>query len=394
MKEEHRRLADDIAKQVAEAYLSGRPHRFENKNRGIFETDPIQVSWLITGTEAAKAGFGKDLVLALADRAALKTESLLVEARNRAIEALRKSARAGRDRDEQRRSGVPSDVKREMADMARAGVTVQEISEEYGYSPPDVRRILKSVKVIAPERTDRPDQRRAPEDVGITGLRADLELVIAEALASGAAPEMVAKETGVPPDAIDAVREAWVVPDVTEAAAEAIEFQRFRRSRKVEEERDLTSEGEVLFYSGAGPDGYRVEIAPSLVGRLTKELDVLRLMGVHGSSTTEYDIVLSNIRRFADRNLPPTDKRFKTFSWKGVRIEEFKGFKARVFSGTYRSVYPNGQEVWRCGLVYCIVKKRDENKNEDLDKAIELLRVWRSWREEQDDKISRAMRGE
>lgn len=395
-------IAAIVAKEVLEGFISGRLVSFERLDMGVSAIEPTQVAAFMAGTQAAKAGFSIKSSREVARRASRLVDERIDEIERLVSKGIRiagvKITPYGQlelDLKTKKREGVPSDVKQEMADMARAGVTVQDIAEQYGYQPLDVRKILKSVKIVAPERPELP----APvddgptRDLGVTGLDADLELTIAEALMSGAAPEEVVDDTGATQEQIEAVRAAWADASPTEAAAEAIAYQRERKAEtKEEEELDPTSEGEVLFYAGAGPDGFRVEIPPQLVGRLTKELEALRRLTVHGSSTTEYDIVLSNIRRFADRNLPATDRRFKVFQWRGHRIQEFKGFQARVFAGAMRSVYPDGREVWRCGLIHCIVKKRDDTKESDLEKAVELLDAWRAWREQQDAKIAEDMR--
>ena len=284
---------------------------------------------------------------------------------------------------------VPPNMKAEMAEMARAGVTVADISVEYGYPASDVARILKSVKVRPapppPLPPPPPPEERVP-DLGVTDRE---ELEVAETLLSGGDAIEAAEVADVTLEQVDAVKSAWSHTSPTDAVSSA-HWRRWRRERD-EPELDPTTEGEILIFKSA-PGDYRVEVAPQLASKLKSDLDDLRSQMIKGKSTTEHDVVFTNLARFANRTLPKSDKRLKTFAYRRTTLHEFKGFQARVFAGTMRSVYPGGIEVWRCGLLHCVVKKDDKHKNVDLDLAVEALALWRRWREIQDAKITRGMK--
>lgn len=398
MNEEARKIIGDAAENILTSIIAGIPVPVR---RGISRptTDPGIVAGRLAYDAAMEAGFTK----LASDSISSMTDALVIECLD---EMRRRGYRGGKavgvkrtapDRIEiefqggERRGPVPLEVKHEMREMAQAGFTVRDISQQYGYPEPDTRQILKSMKIRAAEAPALPV---SPTDTGLTGIDAAAELDVAEALMAGASLEEAARGAGVTPAQAEAVRAAWAEASPVEAAAHVIaEQQHEQEAAATDAAADPIARDEILFCQGAGPEGWRVEIAPALAPRLRRDLEVLRAARVHGSPVTEYDVIFSNIRRFADRNLPASNKRLKSFAWKGTRIQEFKGFQGRVFFGTMKSVYPDGREVWRCGLVMAILKKRDEATNADLEKVIDALAVWRDWRAKKDATIAEEMRG-
>jgi hypothetical protein len=390
MRPEERKIIGDIAEEIMTAVISGEPVR-----SGRLRSPPGDAAEA-AGWRAREEALRRGSSLIMADSIAAMTDRLVYQC---LTEMRRRSARGGEAvgvkrtapdlieiefRGTDRRAGVPPLVKSEMAEMARAGFTAREIGEEYGFPEADARRILRSMRVEAPEPPP------LPPEFGLTGIDATTELDVAEALMSGASIEEAALTCGVTPDQAEAVRVAWANASPAEAALDVIAQQQEQRTEIVRI--DPIAAGEILFYQGAGPQGWRVEIAPPLADRVRRDLDDLRSVRVHGAPVTEYDILCSNIRRFADRNLPASNRRLKMFPWRGVLIREFKGFQGRVFFGTMKSSYPDGREIWRCGLAWVLLKKRDEATNADLEKIVDAINVWRAWRTDQDARIAEAMR--
>lgn len=315
---------------------------------------------------------------------------------------------------QQRRKGpVPPEVKRELAELARAGTTLEELTEVYGYQEPDLIAILKSAGLKATEipPKDKPKppvvamkpQAPSPEtrDLGLSGVEADLELGIAERLEAGGAEEDVARATGATLEQIKAVRSAWKIdesaPITAEAAADAMAtFERTYVPRKrvvaAAPAQDLTRLGEVLVYDG-GPGNFRFEVEPSMLAKVNDDLEELKLVQTNKGDKTEYDIFWLNLQLYAERKLPlSATGRLKEFVWKGQWVRYIKGSAARFFFGKHKSVYPDGSVVERCGLLYCILKKQDNLKRSEVDYAIAIVDRWLSWRRAQDEKIAEVMR--
>lgn len=310
-----------------------------------------------------------------------------------------------------RKGPVPPEVKREMAEFARAGTTLDELTETYGYPASDLVAILKSAGLkaaeIPPKERPKPPvvvmKPQAPKvetrDLGIAGVGGDLELGIAERLEAGAPEEDVARATGATLEQIKAVRAAWKIDESMPLAAPAVaeamaSFQRTFVPRKrvatpapVE---DLTRLGEVLIYDG-GPGNFRFEVEPSMLAKINADFEELRQTG--RADKTEYDIFWPNLQLYAERKIPMTSTgRFKEFTWKGQWVRCIKGFQARFFFGKHKSVYPDGSVVERCGLLYCVLKKADSYRRPEVDYAVAIVDRWLSWRRAQDEKIAELMR--
>lgn len=295
-----------------------------------------------------------------------------------------------------KKTPVPPAVKQEMAELARAGVPLTEIVAQYGYAEADLAKILKSagVKVVPVVSAPPVAPQKEVIDLGLTGIGSELELRIAEKLIAGESADAVATELGVDPEQIEAVRAAWKVSSASEAVSAVVaattgpQAKARRRREEPAAKQDLTRLGEDLIFDG-GEDGFRVEVPPFLKKKIGKALDELRQTLSRRGGTSEYSLLFTNVRRFAERNMPTNaENRYKAFSWKGERIEELKGFQARLFVATFRSVYPGGREVWRCGALHCIVKKTNQTADEDLDAALDAKLRWVEWRKEQDAVIS------
>ena len=254
--------------------------------------------------------------------------------------------------------GLDPDVKKEIVAFLEHGDDPVEIAAAFGLKDYDIIRIGASVGV-------KPKPRPVlPPPAPVVQVAAEIPVPASPATPLAAPPRLLAPCEPVAP----------VRPPAPRIPVEPI------------------AEGEHLFYNGLAA---RVEYSPFEIHRLDREFDALRHQSIRSADTTEYELLERNIMMYADGLLRPNAStgRFKFFKdRRGRTVYEFKGCQARLFVGLMTSRY-QGLEVKRCGLLYVVVKKRDNHKETDLDLAAKAGDAWREWREEQDAKIARKIAG-
>ena len=303
-----------------------------------------------------------------------------------------------RQRDERRalysKRAVPKDAKAQIVSFVAAGEDLADVGALFGYDAMAVWKIARSAGVKVPRPVIA--VRQEHPDVGLVdGLDVKRELEIACMLETGADAAFVATRLGVEAGVVEAVARAWASP---EAASEPDADADWSYVPWTSEEaaalpvRDPTKDGEITFLDG-GPSGWRVELAPSQAESLGDAFDDLRRQTIRGSRKTEFDVLKESVRRLAVGELAvgQNERRLKSFSHGGVMLHEFKGWQARAFCAFTTSRYP-GQEVRRCALLTCFVKKDDATPDAEAERAITARAAWLAWREERDRMIVAFMR--
>lgn len=295
-------------------------------------------------------------------------------------------------RDERRaayaKSGVPKDVKAQIAEYARAGESLSAIGDLFGYDATAVWKIARSAGVKLPKL-----EPPLPESGLVSGLDAKLELEIACALESGEDQAVLATRLGIGTDVVASVAGAWASqPEDEQAPWSYVPWTASTDDAPVLHAVDPTRDGELVFLDG-GHGGWRVELSPFSVDALEDAFDRLRRQTIKGSRKTEFDVLKESVRRFAagEIGFGQNDRRFKSFSHGGVMLHEFKGWQARAFCALTTSRYPNGETVRRCGLLTCFIKKDDDTPDSELSRAAAARESWLEWRRKQDEAISESM---